>query len=50
MGTNGPIGLDLNVALSVLRLQRVRPMAQLEMLDDLAIMEAAWLDEFRGMT
>lgn len=48
MGANGPVGLDLNVVIAIASLQEMDRRAQLEMIDDLAIMERTWLDERRS--
>lgn len=48
MGSDGPVGLDLSVALSLGSLLGMRPEAQIEMVDDLAIMERTWLEALRN--
>ena len=50
MGPKGPTGLDLNVVLSIATLQEMGRAEQLQMIDDLAIMEATWLNEWHGRT
>lgn len=45
-GPNAPMGLDLNVVLSIAKLLEMDRAEQLEMIDDLAIMEGVWLQEW----